>query len=237
MNKIQLLKDILGSCYRSNDEHLFHCPFCDHHKKKLSVNLEKNKFKCWVCDTSGNSLLYLFKKFGNIQQLTEWKRLNNITDFSEIEDKLDHLFDKPKEIILPKLKLPKEFVSLANCVLPISCVGAKSYLKKRQIYSKDILYWKIGYCSKGQYAGRVIIPSFDMKGNINYFIARSYDGNWKKYLNPEVPKSEIIFNELYVDFTRPIVLVEGRSMQSLLVKILFLFWDQRFQKTLSCFRK
>ena len=209
MNKVQLFKDILGSYYCSNNEYLFHCPFCDHYKKKLSINLKKNKFKCWVCDTSGNSLLYLFKKFGNVQQLTEWKKLNNITDFSEIDDKLEHLFDEPEEKILLKLKLPKGFISLANRGLPLSCAGAKSYLKKRRIDKKDILYWKIGYCPKGQHIGRLIIPSFDLDGNVNYFIARSYNGDWKKYLNPEVPKSEIIFNELYVDFAKPITLVEG----------------------------
>ena len=98
---------------------------------------------------------------------------------------------------------------MANRVLPISCVDAKSYLKKRRIYSKDILYWKIGYCSKGHYAGRLIIPSFDLSGNVNYFVARAYNGNWKKYLNPEVPKNKIIFNELFVDFKQPIILVEG----------------------------
>ena len=209
MRKAQLLKEAIGPYYRSGDELLFACPFCEHYKNKLSINLKKNKFKCWVCDTSGNSLLYLFKRFGNVQQLAEWKKLNNITDFSEVNNKLEHLFDKPEEKILPKLRLPKEFISLANQGLSLSCLGAKSYLKKRRINKKDILYWKIGYCPRGQYAGRLIIPSFNMKGDINYFIARSYTGNWKKYLNPDVPKSEIIFNELYVDFAKPITLVEG----------------------------
>ena len=119
------------------------------------------------------------------------------------------MFDAPEETTLPRLNLPKEFISLTNNNLPLSSAAAKSYLNKRQINKKDILYWKIGYCSKGQYAGRIIIPSFDMKGNVNYFIARAYDGNWKKYFNPEVPKSKIIFNELYVDFTKPVTIVEG----------------------------
>ena len=209
MGKLNLVKDILGVCYQSGEEYLFACPFCNHHKKKFSINLKKNKFKCWVCDTSVNSLLYLFKRYGNIRQLTEWKKLNNITDFSEIDDKLEHLFDKPKGKPLPKLNLPKEFISLANKGLPLSHKGAKSYLAKRRISKSDILYWKIGYCPKGQYGERLIVPSFDLQGNINYFIARAYNGNWKKYLNPEVPKSEIIFNELYIDFKKPIVLVEG----------------------------
>ena len=209
VGKVSLLNDLLGRGYSSGGEYLFACPFCNHYKKKLSVNLKKNKFKCWVCDTSGNSLLYLFKRFGNIQQLTEWKRLNNITDFSEIDDKLEHLFDEPKAKVLSKLRLPKEFIPLANKGLPFARAGAKSYLNKRRINKWDILYWKIGYCSKGQYAGRLIIPSFDLDGNVNYFIARAYDGSWKKYLNPEVSKNEIIFNELYIDFTKPLVLVEG----------------------------
>ena len=209
MTKISLLQELFGQSYRSSEEHLFACPFCNHYKKKLSVNLKKNKFKCWVCDTSGNSLLYLFKKFGNIQQLTEWKKLSNITDFSEIDDKLEHLFDEPEANVLSKLRLPKEFTSLANNGLPLACTDAKSYLNKRRISKRDILYWKIGYCSKGQYSGRLIIPSFNLDGNVNYFIARAYNGNWKKYLNPEVSKNEIIFNELYVDFTKPLVLVEG----------------------------
>jgi DNA primase len=209
VRKAQLLKEAIGPYYRSGDELLFACPFCEHYKNKLSINLKKNKFKCWVCDTSGNSLLYLFKRFGNVQQLTEWKKLNNITDFSEVHDQLDHLFDEPEEKTLPKLRLPKEFISLANRGLPLSSTSAKSYLKKRRIDKRDILYWKIGYCPKGHYAGRLIIPSFDLDGNVNYFIARSYSGNWKKYLNPEVPKGEIIFNELCVDFAKPVTLVEG----------------------------
>jgi len=209
VSKTKLLQDLLGSGYRSGEEHLFACPFCKHYKKKLSINLKKNKFKCWVCDTSGNSLLYLFKRYGNVQQLTQWKKLNNITDFSEINDKLEHLFDKPESKPLPKLNLPKEFISLANKDFSLAQKGAKSYLTKRRISKSDILYWKIGYCPKGQYGERLIIPSFDLRGNVNYFIARAYNGNWKKYLNPEVSKNEIIFNELYVDFKKPIILVEG----------------------------
>ena len=126
MTKIQILRDVLGLYYLSGDEYIFHCPFCDHHKKKLSINLKKNKFKCWVCDTSGNSLLYLFKRFGDTRQLVEWKKLNNIIDLAEVENQLEHLFDKPEEKALPKLRLPKEFISLANRGMTLSCIGAMS---------------------------------------------------------------------------------------------------------------
>lgn len=42
MEKLKLIKDILGKGYASGEEHLFHCPYCKHHKRKFSVNIEKN---------------------------------------------------------------------------------------------------------------------------------------------------------------------------------------------------
>ena len=73
----------------------------------------------------------------------------------------------------------------------------------------DIVWWKIGYCPDGKYKERVIIPSFDLKGNLNYFIARSYtSGEWQKYKNPPASRN-IIFNELYLDFDEDLILVEG----------------------------
>ena len=60
----------------------------------------------------------------------------------------------------------------------------------------DIVWWKIGYCPDGDYKQRIIIPSFDMKGNLNYFIARSYtSGEWQKYKNPPAEK-DFIFKAL-----------------------------------------
>ena len=72
----------------------------------------------------------------------------------------------------------------------------------------DIQLWKIGYCPKGKYGGRIIIPSFNNNGRINYFISRSYVGHQRKYLNPSASK-DFIFNELFIDWDEPVVLVEG----------------------------
>ena len=62
---------------------------------------------------------------------------------------------------------------------------------------------------RSEYAGRVIIPSFDENGDINYFISRTYEKHFIKYKNPPLNKSKIIFNELFLDFTEPITVVEG----------------------------
>jgi len=50
--------------------------------------------------------------------------------------------------------------------------------------------------------------SFDKDGELNYFVTRAYDNNWRKYLNPP-SKKDIIFNRLYLDFSKDMVLVEG----------------------------
>ena len=68
--------------------------------------------------------------------------------------------------------------------------------------------WKIGYCTEGRYGGRIIVPSFNNAGNLNYFIARSYVGHRMKYLNPPISKN-VVFNELFVDWDEPVILVEG----------------------------
>lgn len=205
--KIKILKDILGSSHKSGDEHLFFCKKCNHDKRKLSVNIEKNVFKCWICDYRGNSLTRLVKRFGSFLQRQEWERFS---DNIEISSSLDDLFGpseklKEEETIL---KLPKEFISLANKNLPLSSIEAKRYLQSRGVTSADILRWKIGYCSNGEYKNRIIIPSFNEDGKVNYFIARNYGKEWPTYKNPNVSK-DIIFNQLYIDFKNDLVLVEG----------------------------
>ena len=203
--KIKLLKNVLGSFYNKSAEYLFHCPKCGHHKRKLSINLIKGAFKCWVCDWSGRNIYRIIRQFGTTDQKYEWKSL---TQQIEVEKFADKLFGQVEEDTRDKISLPKHFISLANKELPPTSMYPINYLKSRRIGKKDIIKWKIGYCPKGKYAGRVIIPSFDEDGDVNFFISRSYDRDWRKYLNPEASK-DIIFNHPYIDFDEPITIVEG----------------------------
>ena len=205
--KLEILKEILGPCTRSGNEYLFKCVYCNHHKKKLSVNLVKDKLKCWICDAAG-STHRLVRRRGNFLQQQRWRELTGIVEVSEfekiiLEQSLPELTEQ--ETIL---ELPEEFVSLCNNNDSLVNTQPLGYLSKRGIERRDILRWKIGYCSEGQYAGRIIIPSFNMEGKPNYFIARSYDKNVRKYMNPPESKN-IIFNELMIDWDDDIVLTEG----------------------------
>ena len=203
--KLKILSDILGSYYSSKDEYLFFCPKCDHHKRKLSINLEKDAFKCWVCDFSGRSIQRLVRKYGDYRKRLDWKEFTNSVDVLSFTDQL--FLEDPEEQE-QTIKLPEEFVSLVNDALPYDSLYPRNYLKSRGITKQDILKWKIGYCSAGKFAGRVIVPSFNLSGYCNYFTARTYRDNWKKYLNPETSR-DIIFNHLYLDFDDDLILVEG----------------------------
>ena len=55
----------------------------------------------------------------------------------------------------------------------------------------------------------IIIPSYDEKGNLNYFTARNFDKNSSiKYRNPDVSR-DIIGLELFINWNTPIILCEG----------------------------
>ena len=106
------------------------------------------------------------------------------------------------------MSLPAEFVSLCNNNPSLSSIQPRNYLSARGIDKQQILHWKLGYCPTGEYAGRIIAPSFNMDGKVNFFVGRAYDGHWRKYMNPPANK-DIIFNELYIDWEEDITLVEG----------------------------
>ena len=81
-------------------------------------------------------------------------------------------------------------------------------MTSRGIDKEDILRWKIGYCDSGKFRDRIIIPSFNENGDLNYYIARTFSDAYKRYLNPSVSR-DIVFNELYVDFSEEVMIVEG----------------------------
>tara|TARA_Y100000034_G_scaffold23903_1_gene27702 strand:+ start:138 stop:1067 length:930 start_codon:yes stop_codon:yes gene_type:complete len=205
MDKRKILKEVLGSFYASNEELLFYCPYCKHHKKKLSINLEKSAYKCWVCDIYGKNIRRLVKKFGTFKHLQEWDKFSGKEDVSKFDDIFQRYQGSEYK---QRISLPEEFITLTGKEATICSKKARNFLKNRGLTKEDIVRWKIGYCVRGIYAERVIVPSFDEEGYINYFVSRTYNGDWRKYLNPSLSK-DIIFNHLYIDWDSDIILVEG----------------------------
>ena len=200
--KLKLLKRALGHCWTNEEEHQFHCPKCNHHKLKLSVNIDKGVFKCWICDYSGTKISPLIRRFAP-SYYADWRLLEGEVDL----DKYDTIFAEQEELPPQVIDLPENFQTLTGKKTRVKR-KALNYLYSRGFTDTDILAWKIGFCDFGEYQDRVIVPSFDVHGNLNFFIARSYTDDWMKYKNPKISK-DIIFNGLNVDWDSDIVLVEG----------------------------
>lgn len=201
------LVDILRSAFeeegfKNGDEISFFCPRHVSSKRKLFINVQTQKCHCWVCDLSARSVFDLFKKLNLDSSL-----LSN-TKFDKIDN--DN-FLKQEEKAVTTVRLPDEYEPLCYKKKTQRYIIALEYLRARSLTDLEILRYKIGYCEAGKYKNRVIVPSFDKNGKINYFTGRWFldTKTTKKYLNAKAERSEVIFNELFVDFSDKIILCEG----------------------------
>ena len=200
---VNLLNSVLGpSRNTSGGNYSYKCPKCKHRKNKLEVNLDQESkhfqsYQCWVCgdDFSGKSLLKLFRRLKASQEqvieLSKYVKVRTTKINNDIESKIE---------------LPKEFKKFDSS---FESRRALAYLKQRGITEKDIERYNIGYCTTGKFQNRIIIPSYDKDGNLNYFIGRSFE-EWSslKYKNPTVTRDIIPF-EYYINWNIPIILCEG----------------------------
>ena len=203
---VELLEEILGDSglhYPNRGQISFNCPKCDDGRSKhnLEVNYFSNVFKCWSCGDSENThgpLGKLINIYGNKKQ----KKLFSVLKPETV---------KPKEVKKPKVKLPNEYkqFSEVNPIYPVRR-QAINYLYNRGISDYMIEKYQIGFCDSGEHSGRIIIPSYDKKGELNYYISRSWDPKSRyKYKNPQAEKDKIIFWESHIDWDKDIFLVEG----------------------------
>jgi len=204
--KLQILKEVFGSCHKVSEEWLFTCPKCNHYKRKLSVNIEKNCFKCWICDYRGKSLFRLVRKYGDFSHKLKWEKWESVIDLSSRRLEDVFLQEEEKETFV-NVNLPPEFQSLCN-KNDWKNKKARNYLKSRNVSSEDVLKWKVGFCPTGEYRDRIVVPSFNERGNVNFFVTRAYGNQYIKNKLANVSK-DIVFNELYVDWDSDVVLVEG----------------------------
>ncbi len=197
------IENILGkSSKKARDNYAFHCPFCNHRKKKLEINMATNEqghnpWECWVCQTKGRTIRSLLKQLRTPRDEAA-EILKYLPKGSQIEYKQLSIIEMPKEY--QSLFYSSETSVIANLV--------KKYLYDRGLNDNDFIKYSIGYCTSGEYGGRVILPSYSESNRLNYFVGRSYDGNYFKYKNPEVSK-DIIFFENLINWNAPIILCEG----------------------------
>ena len=203
MRIINLLSRVIGNTgkrLKKSNEYMFWSPFISHHKPKLQINVQTQKWHCWVSNQGGHNLFQLFKK---------------LKASKEHFDELVELVGDKKYVKRNTNKEDKKIVRLPNEFKPLWKDGnsiirkhAIVYLKNRGITLVDIIRYGMGYCEEGLYANRIIVPSYSSDGELNYFVGRDIYEGGMKYKNPPVSK-DVIGLDLFINWNEPIVLCEG----------------------------
>ena len=197
------IENILGKSHkRARNNHAFHCPFCNHRKPKLEINMVtndegKNFWECWVCKTRGQSIFSLVKQL-KLPKNEAYEVLKYVKKGKKYEYKNDEVVELPNEFQLLSKASPTSII--ANKI--------KKYLNGRGLSENDFIKYSVGYTTTGEYGGRIIIPSYSTSNRLNYFIGRTYENSYFKYKNPEVSK-DVIFFENFINWNQPIILCEG----------------------------
>lgn len=212
---VSIFEGFLGEARKHNEETMqiaFDCPMCSAEsnspdgdgKGNLEINYHRGIFKCWACQDTNRMygrVPKLIKKFGTPK---------NLRDYLLIKPDSDEVIHKEeKETVIT---LPDGYKKLSECTYKDFRANiALQYLRDRGITDEIIEEYEIGYTYKGIFFNRIIIPSYDADGNLNYYIARWFDSAYTKlkYVNPIAEKQEIIFNEYKINWYSTIYLLEG----------------------------
>ena len=186
------------------------CPFCRHSSKtklKLSIHLEKCFYHCWLCDKSSNNISYLISKIDR-SKVEASKSL-----FKSLNKKFS-LFGEEEVIEKTEVLMPELFnfiVENFNSIDPDSRDVLK-YAIKRGFNIKKLYMLRPGFSCSKDFRRYLILPSYDRNGELNYYTARKIDVNSSdsyKYKNASISKKDIIFNEININWEKPLTLVEG----------------------------
>jgi hypothetical protein len=215
-----ILEESKQGCYQNGiEQYQFCCPCCAEEnggkidgKYNLEVNFVLGKYHCWKCDMKGN-ISKLIKHYGNPSLASEY-----INDIKLVLSNQLYQLNRYEELVRmiddEEIKLPKTFTPIGD-INKLKNGKLKSFLENRHITQEMVNTYHLGYTKwEGEdknIRSRIIVPSYDSKGNLTYWTGRDFTGydNRQKYLNVKADRKRIIFNEGLIEWDGDIVLVEG----------------------------
>lgn len=206
-----ILKRLFGNPkteFSNQSQFEFNCPsnICrlDRNKFNLNFNLNKKIFHCFKCGYHGIPHI-LAQDYGTAEDV---KRINLLFPTSGRKEYKKLTTDFDENITC---ELPVDYRPLTQNWNTGYYQKSLDYLKGRRVTDDLIKKYEIGYAEAGDRRYRIIIPSRNKNGDINYYDARSFFKKSKTpYLKPKEPnKLSIIFNEKNINFDLPVYLVEG----------------------------
>lgn len=186
------------------------CPFCNDTKKqklKMVVHLEKCFWHCWVCDKKGTNVQYLINRINKNIKVPDGlfkksRKTLSLFDEEEIHEEID------------PVNLPDKFEFFLDNFNPVDpdARDVFKYAIKRGINKHKLCMLRVGFSTSNDFRRFLILPSYNKKGELNYYVSRNIDVDTScgyKYKNANVPKKNIIFNEINIDWSIPLTIVEG----------------------------
>lgn len=176
-------------------------------KGNLSLNPQNGKYKCWKCEYAG-TLHYLFKRYADPATYISF---NDEYENADLIDEFLGIFEDTQVTKIDK-QLPPGFIPFAEMDYSNEeHLEAYRYVtENRKLTHRHLIYYRMGFCLWGKYEHRIVVPSFDPDGKLNFFSSRTYrEGVKPSYMNPYWDKMEIIFNHSRINWNIPVFLVEG----------------------------
>lgn len=182
------------------------CPMCGR-KGKFGVNLFQNRSNCFVCGFHDQPLKIALEKTG---LLTLNSFISRKLDYFEKEYSFEPVLQSLDE---NKVNLPESYKLITNAHCFIGDLAQKQMIK-RGFKIRDLALLGVGYCTKGKYKNRIIIPYYE-NGRLVYFNARRILSEGPKFQNPTaeelggVGKSLLIYNIDALNIFNRVYLVES----------------------------
>ena len=203
-NKKAFLSNVFHDVMHSKDgsEISVRCPFCGKPgKSKMCIIIETDVYHCWVCEAKGRGLAKLIS-ITNPQKVEEYKekyasRSKQTADEKEQDD--------------VSIDLPEDFMLLMEGQRhDPSWRAIVKYALSRGFTKSTMWAFRVGYSNEFGWQRRLIIPSFDNEGKLNYLTGRSIDPeNNFRYKNLSAPRNSLVFNEIDIDWSKPLLIAEG----------------------------
>ena len=146
----QLLESVLGrsKSARGGEEAVFTCPSCNHHKKKLTLNLSTQKFQCWVCGYKGHRAYKLLKQVSASPKAYEILK--------DIDSQYTFKKSTKQQIPTESLRFPQGVTPIMSSSAILS-KHALHYLNQRGVTQQDIVKYNLHYCEQGPLKNKHIL--------------------------------------------------------------------------------
>lgn len=206
--KVKFIESAFGKGMHGPKNFDVRCPIPTCHsrknlvKKKLSIHIATFMCHCWSCGYSSKSLHWLLLKYVSREKRDEF---NSKFCPDYVKNLSDEVVEEKKVA-----KLPEDFRLIVDAPShDFAATEARRYVTARGLSEDDMWFYRLGVSNEHAWASRVIMPSFDANGELNFVFGRALRKVKLPHLFSEVDRKSIIFNEINIDWTKQVVLCEG----------------------------